>query len=735
MRGDNNSWTDKYEPTPQEVLGSLWVRLPRFGIYMQKSREPIFMALFAGLIGSIVAATLFVSKQQGKKQMEENSKRTELKVRKWLLSLSPKEGFRKLKEKYTGRRQQNLEILPTDPRPNQGIGQHRDSMETLFFALAVIAFLSLLLGILSFTRPATQTVSDDVNYQHLGFFSYSAAAPAGVYDTATIQSGDPVFPSLTCSINVNFNYTLVAESMENIEGTYQLNAILTYPQSGWQRTIPLKEQTPFTGSAFDTQADLNLCEIVRLVKSVEELTSVHAGFYTLSITPLVHVTGVVAGRALASTFEPNLTFQYDRTQFYLIGQNEGSGVLNPSEAESLHAEKIVPNTLTLFGLKMNVSILRVIALVGLVLSLSGLVVLWLQVENIARTDQGTFVRLKYDPLVIDVEENGYRSNVQPIDVNSIDDLAKLAEKHNTLILHEVREGIEKYFVNVNGMPYLYSRINRQPEIITGSIEDFRSELQHGLERDEFQVYYQPIVSLVNGQITAVEALLRWQHPQRGMIPAGEFIQMAETTGDIGKLDEWVMQVACTQLKGWQDAGFDLKLALNLSSYNLEREPGELIQRVLDATHADPNWLQIEIPETKMAGQMSTLLPQLQKLKGMGVQITIDDFDGEVALSSISQMPVSSIKMDRLLVKKMSDPAGLNSLQRMIAVAATLGFSVVGKGVETDEEKVFLAESGSQAQGFLLGRPVPAERIVELIQQHREVSSPKQRKKTSRSIKN
>jgi len=146
------------------------------------------------------------------------------------------------------------------------------------------------------------------------------------------------------------------------------------------------------------------------------------------------------------------------------------------------------------------------------------------------------------------------------------------------------------------------------------------------------------------------------------------------------------------------------------------------------THADPGWLQIEIPETKITTQSSKALLQLHKLKEMGINITIDDFVGQIALSSISQMPVSSIKIDRLLVKKMDNPAEATAMQRMIAVATTLGLSVVGKGVETDEEKAFLTKSGSQAQGFLLGRPVPAYEIADLLRESAKPAGSKSRKK-------
>ena len=214
LKGDNNSWIDGYEPTDNEVLGKLWIHLPRIGIYIQKLREPIFMALFAGLIGSMVAGTLFVSKQREKNIMEENSNKSELNLRKWLTIWFQNISFRKLKEKFAGKRSGGLDISSENKPPDENNSQRKNTIETIFFTLVIVAFLSLMLGILSFTRPAMQTVSDDVDYQQLGFFSYSAAAPAGVYDSTTIRSGEPIFPALTCSVNITFNYTLVAFSAE-----------------------------------------------------------------------------------------------------------------------------------------------------------------------------------------------------------------------------------------------------------------------------------------------------------------------------------------------------------------------------------------------------------------------------------------------------------------------------------------------------------------------------------------
>jgi signal peptidase I len=457
LKGDNNSWIDGYEPTGHEVLGKLWIHLPRLGIYIQKLREPIFMALFAGLIGSMVAGTLFVSKQREKNLMKENSNKTELNTRKWLTTWFQNISFRKIIEKFASKRSGGFAPPPGEQSPDKNNSQRKNMIETIFFTLAIVAFLSLMLGILSITRPATQTVSDDVDYQQLGFFSYSAAAPAGVYDSTTIRSGEPIFPALTCSVNITFNYTLVASSAENIAGSYQMTAFLTHPQSGWQRTLPLQERSPFSGLAFNTQTELNLCEIVRLVESVEAITDARQGTYLLSISPQAQITGLIEGRSLETEFEPSLSFQYDRTQFYLVSQGEDAAPLNSNEMNFLHAEKQIPNTLSLFGIELKVPALRTIAVIGLVLSLSGLAFLGFQLERILRTDRHTFVRMKYDPLIIDVEDSGLRKTNQIIKVSSIDDLARLAEKHNAMILHEVQDEVDNYLVHLNEFSYIFSQ--------------------------------------------------------------------------------------------------------------------------------------------------------------------------------------------------------------------------------------------------------------------------------------
>ena len=164
LKGDNNSWVDQYEPANQEVLGKLWIYLPKIGTYMQKLRDPIYMAIFAGLIGIMVATTLFVSKGRGKRQMEEKSKSTELTLRKSLATLGQNTRFGKWIETFSRKRSQNPDSQSPGQYPKQNGREKRNAIESIFLTLAVVAFLSLISGVLSFTRPATQMRADEITY-------------------------------------------------------------------------------------------------------------------------------------------------------------------------------------------------------------------------------------------------------------------------------------------------------------------------------------------------------------------------------------------------------------------------------------------------------------------------------------------------------------------------------------------------------------------------------------------
>jgi len=453
-----------------------------------------------------------------------------------------------------------------------------------------------------------------------------------------------------------------------------------------------------------------------LVTAMEQKTEFRAGSYTLAIIPSVTISGKVAGRELQDTFEPRLVFRFDQLHFFLAREDPQVDPLSPSNTGLLKGFLTEENTFSLLGKEFKVAGMRTYALIGLGFSLAGILFLELFIIIMARRSQESFVRMKYGSMLIDVHDRGLATPSQVIDVITIDDLAKLAERYNSTILHETRHPIHYYLVPGDGITYRYAVSEGRGGLLAVSLVQLEGDLRRGLERQEFQVHYQPIMSLTDGKIIGVEALLRWQHPQRGLVPAAEFIPAAETTGLIEPIGKWMLQVACAQHKAWQEAGTPLTLAVNLSERQLEGDAVKIISRVLQNTGMDPHTLQIEIPETGMIESIHKILSRLQELKSLGIQISMDNFVGQSSLSSLERFPINSVKIDRHLVERLINPEDAATVRRMIAAALSLGLNVVAVGIETEEQLGFLRSNlCTLAQGYLLGRPASAQEVTQLLQ--------------------
>jgi len=437
LKGDNNSWTDTYQPSHEEVLGKLWLRIPRGGTYIQKIRTPFVMTLIAGALGGILATSLFTGKSKGNKHMNKKS------IQEWFVSI-------KQKTRSWLAKSNNTESQKSS-NPNKG-----NLLEGSFFVLGLVALASLIIGIISFSRPASRTVIDDVSYEHIGFFSYSASAPQGVYDANAIKSGDPIFTKLTCSVDVSLQYTLIAQQAENIAGTYQLTAIISEPVSGWQRIVPLQTETIFSENAFGSTAKLNFCQMESLTQSMEQGTDFHPSSYILTIAPNIKMEGELSGRALQSSFNPNLIFRYDRVHFYLAQEEEQNNPLNPTETGVISEARTEANTMLLFGAEMAIPALRLFAALGLVGSLAGITLLGLRLQSVSKSNQSRFNRIRYDSMMIDIQNEASINSSNMVDVSSIEDLAKLAERFNAVILHAESDHSHTYYVKGEGNTYRYA---------------------------------------------------------------------------------------------------------------------------------------------------------------------------------------------------------------------------------------------------------------------------------------
>ena len=246
-----------------------------------------------------------------------------------------------------------------------------------------------------------------------------------------------------------------------------------------------------------------------------------------------------------------------------------------------------------------------------------------------------------------------------------------------------------------------------------------NHLRKAIEREEFRVHYQPQVNIESGRIVGMEALVRWQHPEQGMIPPLNFIPVAEETGLILPISDWVLRTACTQNKAWQAMGLPpVRVAINLAARQFQQQNLlENIFKVLDELNLPPQWLELEITESTAMQNLDVTIEILNQLSERGVRIAIDDFGtGYSSLSYLKKFPINALKIDRSFIKDVTlDPDSAAIVTAIIAMAKNLKVKVIAEGVETSEQLEFLRKYGcDEIQGYLFSRPVPPEDFVELL---------------------
>jgi diguanylate cyclase (GGDEF)-like protein len=243
-----------------------------------------------------------------------------------------------------------------------------------------------------------------------------------------------------------------------------------------------------------------------------------------------------------------------------------------------------------------------------------------------------------------------------------------------------------------------------------------NDLRRALERNEIEVFYQPQARVDNGRIVGAEALVRWRHPTRGMVSPAEFIPLAEETGLINPLGEWVLRTACAQMQEWTNAGLpSMRIAVNLSVKQLlQKNFAAIVEQVLADTGLPPRLLELEITESTLMENAQHTLEALHRLRSLGVRLSIDDFGtGYSSLSYLKRFPVDIIKIDRSFVRDVPhdvDDAAI--VTGIIALAHSLRLDVVAEGVETESQLRFLKEQSCDLlQGFYLSQAVPAEQFA------------------------
>ena len=247
------------------------------------------------------------------------------------------------------------------------------------------------------------------------------------------------------------------------------------------------------------------------------------------------------------------------------------------------------------------------------------------------------------------------------------------------------------------------------------------QLENGLhtavERDEFRIEYQPLIDVGSGAITGVEALLRWDSPELGSISPAEFIPVAEESGRIGDLGEWVLRTACAKVKELQSIAPQLRVSVNVSSHQV-RKPGlpDLVDRALRHAGLDPADLELEITESALLGNEDCVVETLNELKEIGVRLALDDFGtGYSSLSHLVHFPIDTLKIDQSFVRDIGGPQSGVVIAAVMAMAHRLQLSVTAEGVETREQEEFLRNEGCDSfQGYRFSKPIPPDALEPLL---------------------
>ncbi len=247
-----------------------------------------------------------------------------------------------------------------------------------------------------------------------------------------------------------------------------------------------------------------------------------------------------------------------------------------------------------------------------------------------------------------------------------------------------------------------------------------TNLYQSLKNEEFVVYYQPQIDGYTDKLIGMEALVRWQHPSKGLIAPDKFLSIAEDTGLIVELDRWVMKTAMTQLVEWYKKGLNPgKLALNLATKQLQEEDFlSMLHDMLIEIGMKPEWLELEITESAIMNNPQHAMAVLKSISELGVELAIDDFGtGYSSLSYLKKLPINKIKIDQSFIRELPfDEKGAGITKSIIALSKSLNLRVVAEGVETSEKRDFLVENGCiNIQGYFYSKPIPADKMEVMLQ--------------------
>ncbi len=500
-------------------------------------------------------------------------------------------------------------------------------------------------------------------------------------------------------------------------GTYEITARIE-DTNGWYRTKSLTPLTNFSGNNFSVGMNLDLCQIQEQIQYKEEATGTAGSRYDVIILPKINVLGSVQNMPLEDSFEPQISFLLNDEVFRVADIEDGE-MLQPSLENFIPRTRWETNTLSLFGLPVSVLFAR-IASVGIFgLTIIGIAMVGWPLYQEWKRDDASRIQIQYSPVLVDVLENSLATSSRVVELTSFEDLSKLAERYGAVILHELHGNSHRYCIQDGEVTYQYQLDTFQAENIYKEVSSFNSAIRTAITNGELQLYYQPVMSMENNRIISVEALLRWRHPEHGMLYPSDFLAFAEENGLIGTIDKWVIYLACSQIVKWQKSGYpQIMLSVNISpSWLVQTDSVDRIAAILKETGCDPKFLQFEISKANRIYGNEIVIEKLHQLRSLGISLAVDNLATSTPkqIEQLSEMPINCLKIDRSVMHRNLQQIDTRMMGAVVEMAQRLEISVVAQGVETWDQMAMLnALQVDDAQGFLLSRPVPADEIPHLL---------------------
>ena len=419
LKGDNNSWTDSFHPTQSDIIGRYWFTIPGAGTLIQSLRKPIYFTSFALIIFLIIGSLLFF---QNKDNIQKKRIRKKTKM------------------------------------DNQNPKRAGDTRQELLFFLVFLLITALILAGIAYSRPLMKTIADDVSYKHIGEFDYFAPDTAGIYDSATIETGDPIYTKLNCIVDTELRYQLSSNRFDPargdvLKGTYRVIIKLS-DIDGWNRSFLLIPKTDFEGNTFEDRTLLDICYLQALITDKEEKTETLNPVYFLSVYPDIRIDGTIDGHIFSDIYQPEISFQIDSNMMRLP---DGEESLDLNVEGTITNEMKIRNYLRIFGRMFDIEAVRQLSVIIALLTVIGAFFPARSLFLEYRESNPSRIKLMHQALLIDVKKGSLKTkSTHVIEVASFQDLVNMAERYGTMILHESRGMTHHYSIQDEGTLYRYS---------------------------------------------------------------------------------------------------------------------------------------------------------------------------------------------------------------------------------------------------------------------------------------